>query len=110
MNILKRLFRRKFKKFLVDEKYRVVEAFKVNGTTYFMFDNAFETPTGRMLAALAIQGEMEMRCDREYLELHTKAMEKILNPESKKINLSYIVLLNMNLKERLELVRGRDLG
>ena len=69
-----------------------------------MFDNAFEVPTGRMFAALAIYTEMEMRCDKEYLEAHTRAMEKLLNPADRKINISYISQLNINLKERLELM------
>jgi hypothetical protein len=99
----KKLFRKRFRTRLLDEKYRLVEAFKLGGTTYYMFDQAAEVPTGRMLATLAIYTEMEMRCDREYLDLHTKAMEKLLS-DPKKINVMYIAQLNLNLKERLELM------
>jgi hypothetical protein len=95
---------KKFKPYLEDGKYRVTEAFDHDGTKYLMFDNAFEVPTGRMLAANTIYIEMEMRTDREYLDLHIRAMEKLLNPADRKINISYISQLNVNLKERLELM------
>jgi hypothetical protein len=96
-------FRKRFRSRLLDGKYKVTEAFRLDGTTYYMFDQTAEVPTGRMLAALAVYTEMEMKCDKEYLELHTTAMEKLLS-DPKKINISYIVQINMNLKERLELM------
>lgn len=99
----KKLFKKRFRSRLLDDKYRIVEAFKLGGTAYYMFDNTAEVPTGRMLASLAIYNEMEMRCDREYLDLHTRAMEKLLS-DPKKINVMYIAQLNINLKERLELM------
>jgi hypothetical protein len=103
MGLLKWLFRKKFKAHLLDERYRVVEAFELGGKKYFMFDNAFEVPAGRMLSALAIYQEMEMRCDREYLDAHTKAMEKLLS-DPKKISIQWIAQLNINLRERLGLM------
>lgn len=98
-----RLFRKRFRSQLLDNKYKIVEAFKLGGTTYYMFDQTAEVPTGRMLAALAVYNEMEMKVDKEYLTLHTKAMEKLLS-DPKKINVMYIAQLNLNLKERLELM------
>ena len=80
-----------------------VEAFQLGGTTYYMFDQTAEVPTGRMLAALAVYAEMDMKVDKEYLELHTRAMDKLLS-DPKKINVMYIAQLNLNLKERLELM------
>lgn len=97
------LFRKRFRSRLLDGKYKVIEAFQLGGTTYYMFDQTAEVPTGRMLAALAVYNEMEMKVDKEYLELHTKAMEKLLS-DPKKINVMYIAQLNLNLKERLELM------
>ena len=44
-----------------------------------------------------------MRCDKEYLEKFTRAMDKILS-DPKKIAVNEIVKLNMYLKERLELM------
>jgi hypothetical protein len=99
----RKLFRKRFRSRLLDNKYKVIEAFKLGGTTYYMFDQTDEVPTGRMLAALAIYQEMEMRVDKAYLELHTKATEKILS-SPKGINITYITQLNMNLKERLDLM------
>jgi hypothetical protein len=103
MKLFKRLFKRKMKSYLLENKHRVVEAFELNGVKYFMYDNTSEVPTGRMLAALAIYTELEMKVDKEYLELHTRAMEKLLS-DPKKINVMYIAQLNLNLKERLELM------
>lgn len=99
----RKLFKKRFRSRLLENKYKIVEAFQLGGTTYYMFDQTAEVPTGRMLAALAIYQEMEMRVDKEYLELHTKAMEKLLS-DPKKINVMYIAQLNLNLKERLELM------
>lgn len=102
MNWIK-IFRKRFRSQLLDNKYKVIEAFQLGGTTYYMFDQTAEVPTGRMLAALAVYTEMEMKVDKAYLELHTKAMEKLLS-DPKKINVMYIAQLNLNLKERLELM------
>jgi hypothetical protein len=99
----RRIFRKRFRSRLLDNKYKIIEAFQLGGTTYYMFDQAAEVPTGRMLAALAVYTELEMKVDKEYLELHTKAMEKLLS-DPKKINVMYIAQLNLNLKERLELM------
>jgi hypothetical protein len=96
-------FRKRFRSRLLDDKYKVIEAFQLGGTTYYMFDQTAEVPTGRMLAALAVYTEMEMKVDKEYLDLHTRAMEKLLS-DPKKINIMYIAQLNLNLKERLELM------
>jgi hypothetical protein len=97
------IFQPKFKQTMVDEKYRVIEAFSIGNEKYYMFDNQFEVPAGRQLAALAVAEELNMRCDKEYLELHTKAMNKILS-NNKKINLKYIMMLNINLEERLRMM------
>lgn len=67
-----------------------------------MFDNQAEMPTGRAMASLMIYNEMEMRCTRDYLEMHCRAMDKIL--EGPKISIQTIVQLHQNLKERLELM------
>jgi hypothetical protein len=99
----KKLFKKRFRSRLLGEKYKVIEAFQLGGTIYYMFDQTAEVPTGRMLAALAVYTEMEMKVDKEYLELHTRAMEKLLS-DPKKINVMYIAQLNLNLKERLELM------
>ena len=93
-----------FRSYLVDGKHRIVEAFVHNGTRYLMYENPTDVPTGRMLAANGVYMEMEMRCDKEYLELHCKAVDKILNENKKGINVTYLAQLNLNLKERLNLM------
>jgi len=94
---------RTLKPYLVDEKYKVIPAFAIGGTDYWMYDSAMEVPTGRFFAAMGVYTEMEMNVDKEYLTAHCRAMEKILS-DSKKISLTYIMQLNVNLKERLELM------
>jgi len=103
VNRIRRLFKPKLKPYLVDEKYRVIPAFSLAGTDYWMYDSAHEVPTGRFFAAMAIYNEMEMNVDKEYLTSHCRAMEKLMS-DPKKINLTVIMQLNVNLKERIELM------
>lgn len=100
---LSRLFKPQLKPYLVDEKYKVVPAFSIGGEDYFMFDSEMEIPTGRFFAAMRVYTEMEMSVDKDYLESHTRAVEKILS-DPKKISIELIARLNINLKERLELM------
>lgn len=98
-----RLFYRKPKFFLVDGKSKCIEAFTLEGTKYYCFEDPFNMPSGRAFTALAYYEEFRMRCTREYLLLHCKAVDTILaNP--KKINLTTIFEIHRNLKERIELV------
>lgn len=100
---IKRLFKHKLKPYLVDDKYKVVPAFSIGGEDYWMFDSTNEVPTGRFFAAMGVYAEMEMNCDKDYLLTHTRAMDKILS-DPKKISIQSVVQLNINLKERLELM------
>ena len=104
---LKRLFKHRLKPYLVDGKYKVIPAFSIGGKDYWMFDSTNEVPTGRFFAAMGIYAEMEMNCDKEYLETHVRAMDKILS-DPKKISLKHVVQLNTNLKERLDLMPMSD--
>ncbi len=104
---LKRMFKHKLKPFLVDSKYKVVPAFSIGGTDYWMYDSTTEVPTGRFFAAMGIYAEMEMNCNKEYLETHVRAMDKIMS-DPKKISIKHIVQLNTNLKERLDLMPMED--
>jgi hypothetical protein len=96
--------KKKFKSYLVDGKHRIVEAFIHNGTRYLMYENPADVPVARMLAVQGIYVEMEMRADREYLEQHCKAVDKILNENKRGINVTYLAQLNTNLRERLNLM------
>lgn len=97
------LFRTTLKPYLVDAKYKVIPAFSLGGTDYWMYDSALEVPTGRFFAAMGIYTEMEMNASKDYLLSHCKAMEKLLS-DPKKIQLTYIMQLNVNLRERVELM------
>jgi hypothetical protein len=102
-NILKRIFSKPFRSYLLENKYKVEPAFELGGIRYFQFANQEDVSTGRQFAALAIYNEMDMRVDREYLELHCKAFDKVVN-NGKNINVSYLVQMNNNLRDRLELM------
>ena len=100
---IKRLFKHKLKPYLVDAKYKVIPAFSIGGIDYWMYESSTEVPTGRFFAAMGVYAEMEMNADKDYLTSHTKAMEKLLS-DPKKISIQYIAQLNINLKERLDLM------
>jgi hypothetical protein len=104
--VIKYLFRRK-PKFKVFNNEMAVEAFRHKGKAYYHFPDSFKIPAGRTLCALAIYEELRMRCSREYLEKHTRAMEIILS-DPKKINIQAIAVMNKNLQERLSLVPFPD--
>jgi hypothetical protein len=104
---ISKLFRHKKKSFVLDQKYKVAEAFTFNGVTYYQFDDSFQIPTGRAFAALTFYHELEMKCDKRYLEMHCKAMEILLS-DPKKININAIAIINKNLKERLNLAPFPD--
>lgn len=97
-------FKKKFRSYLVDGKLKIVEAFIHDGTRYLMYENPTDAPTGRMLAANGVYMELEMKCDKQYLEDHCKAVDKLLNENKKGINVTYIAQLNQNLRERLNLM------
>lgn len=99
-------FTRKLKSYILNDQYKVVEAFKYEGITYFRFDDQFKLPTGRGLCALTIYEEFNMRADREYLEAHIRATEIILNTNP--IKLTVLAQINSNLKERLNLALFPD--
>jgi len=107
MSILKKLFRPK-PKVLQFDKYRIVEAFELNGVKYFQFEDIFAMPTGRGMAAITIFAEFDMRCTKEYLLTHIQAVEKILNPENKRIDLVALSIIHNNLRERLQLMPFPD--
>lgn len=95
-------FKKKVKSYMLADQYKIVEAFRFEGVSYFMFDDQYKLPAGRGLCALTIYEEFNMRATREYLELHCRAVEKILS-DPKKINIQAIAIINKNLQERLQL-------
>lgn len=106
-SLLKKWFARKPKSCVLDQKYKVVEAFRFEGVTYYQFDDSYQIPTGRAFTALTFYQELEMKCDKDYLTKHTKAMEILLS-DPKKTNIGAIAIINKNLKERLSLAPFPD--
>lgn len=100
--------RRKAKFYKLPNGEVAVEAFKHNGKVYYHFTDTFKMPPGRALCALAIYEELRMRCTRDYLEKHIRATELILSGQKGKIDLNTLVLINANLKERLQLAPFPD--
>jgi len=98
-------FWRKFKKnpFKVDDKLTILEAFKLNGKTYYQCATATDLAAGRGLTAMIVYEEFRMKCDKEYLQLFIRAMDKILSGESGKINLNYLRDQVRALDERVNL-------
>lgn len=93
-------------------KHIIKYAFTSGGVDYFEFDTTANLPFKRGLKFLSVYNEMDMRCDRYYLQKHTEAMETILTG-GKKIGLDELIKirqLNAQLKERLEWVHVEDLA
>lgn len=106
---IERMFGRtkKLKRHIVADKYKIVLAFEHGGHKYYQFENVFDISTGRGLQAMIIYEEFKMRCDREYLEKHIKAVNKILsNPKT--INIVTLATIHKNLEERLNLAPFPD--
>jgi hypothetical protein len=101
---IKDLFRiateRKPKPILLDNTYKLVPAFQLEGETYYMHEEPLNTATGRGLEAMVCLEELIMRCDINYLNNHTKAIDKILT-DSEAINVADLAVLNYQLKERI---------
>jgi hypothetical protein len=101
-NIINRLTGKKPKSYLLEDKYKVIPAFEWKGKTYYMHEDPLNVAAGRGLTALVFMEELLMRCSVDYLKMHTKAMEDIFS--EKRIDLSKVILLNRNLKERINLL------
>lgn len=82
-------------------------AFNVGGVDYYQFADIFSLPYERGLMAVAIYNELDMRCTREYLLQHTKAISEIL--KAKSIDIFKINQLNEQMKQRLMLTTDVDL-
>lgn len=89
---------------LENGKYRITKAFELDGMEYYCFDNSLQIPADRAHAAVAIWEELRMRCTKEYLELHCRAVDKILNRKEFGIqDVIYLRTIHNNLVERLNL-------
>lgn len=97
---------KKLKSYLIDGKVKIILAFEHGGKKYYQFENAFDLTKGRGLMAITIYEEFRMRCDKDYLEKHCKAIDILFNQSP--IKMTKIWELHKNLKERLDLAPYPD--
>ncbi len=84
-------------------------AFSIGSENYFQFQDFNNTPMDRAFNALTHFTELDMRCDRDFLTAHTVAVDNMIN-NPKAIKLTEILKLNLQLKERLELLFEPDIA
>lgn len=91
-------------------KHVIKEAFDVGGVQYYEFDTLANLPFKRGLKFFSVFNELDMRCDRFYLEKHVEAMKNILNGKSIGLKqLSSLLALNNQMEERLKYIYDEDL-
>jgi hypothetical protein len=101
---IQKLLTRKPKFFFIkDGKYKITEAFVSNGRSYYMFANVFDMPSGRGFTALTYYDELTMRCSRDYLLKHCRAVDILLG-DPKKFDLATLAIIHRNLRDRTELL------
>lgn len=84
-------------------------AFSIDDKDFYAFQDFNNTPMDRAFNALTHFNELDMRCDRDFLIAHTKAVDNMIN-DTKAIKLTEIVKLNLQLKERLEFLFEPDVA
>lgn len=98
------------KHYFKDCKHIIVYAFSVADRHYFRFDDPLNTPYDRALKCLVYYKELDMNCDRAFIEAHTQAFDNALSKPT--INIDTLVelkKLNDQLKQRLQLPKEPDL-
>lgn len=103
---LSRLFKPKVKE-LFKSDVVIEPAFKVGNKTYYRFADINNLPYKRGLMAFAVYAELDMRCTREHLVLHTDAIDTLI--KSNEIDIFKIKQLNDQLRQRLQLTTDIDL-
>jgi hypothetical protein len=97
-SLIRRLFFKDVKTLFKDAQMVIVEAFTLDGVRYFMPQSIDELPAERAMFFHLYYEEFRMRCDREYLEAHNKAVlnqckiiGEYFNADSGKINIPEIL-------------------
>lgn len=83
-------------------------AFTVDETDYYEFEDFNNVPCERGFQCLAFYNELSMRCTRDYLKAFSDALDNTLN--AKTIKLTEVFKLNMQLKERLEMLHETEIA
>lgn len=106
---LRNLFKRK-PKFPTVTKHITKFAFEVGGVKYFEFDTAANIPAMRGLKFLSVYNELDMKCDRFYLNSYADAvLSQFTKPKLGFQEMANIQVWTAQLKERLTWVYHEDL-
>lgn len=90
-----------------DSKYVIKFAFRAGDIDYYCFDDLINLPYERAFCAMDFYKEMDMNCDRQYLQWHQAAIDKILKKNP--IDVFEIKKLNDQMRERIEFIRSPNL-
>ncbi len=100
----------KAKDYFKDAKHIINYAFSIGDYHYFRYDDVLNVPYQRALQCLVYYRELDMNCDRKFIEAHTMAFDNAL--KSKQITIDTLIdlkKLNDQLKDRLKLPKEPEL-
>lgn len=109
MEIEKRVDNRPTKEIFPNSRDIINYAFTIDGIDYFEFSDFNSVPCIRGFNALSFYEELKMRCTREYLLAFSTAFDDVLNNQNG-IKMTDLFKLNVQLKERLELLHEPDIA
>jgi len=100
------------KKYFPDTKHIIEYAFSLGDFHYFKYHDAFNIPAERALSTIAFYREVELNCDRAYLQAHSEAVINCLSPTKERptieagqaLQLERQLLLRMNLPKDTDLM------
>jgi len=103
-NLFDKLFKRKKESFTwkLEKGHVVDEAFELNGESFYMIKDVYNTYAERGLYALQVYEDWNRRATPEYLKLHYTANRNMCN--SRTIELSELIRANEDLGQRLNFV------
>lgn len=100
-------FKKSPKNLFPEVEHVIEEVFTVGGVTYYQMTDTFNAPYERALKAIVFHREIDMNCDFEFLDQHTKAVDQVLM--GKTINVFEIKRLNDLMKQRIALPKDEEL-
>ncbi len=99
------------KKYFPDSKHIIDYAFTIASTHYFKFNDPFNIPAERALSTISFYREVELNCDRAYLQAHAEAVINCLSPTKERptIEAGEALRLERQLLFRMQLPKDSDL-
>jgi len=98
----KRIDNRPIKDIFPEAKDIIEYAFTLEDKDYFQFSDLNSIPCARGFSAIEYYNELSMRCNRDFLLSHNKAVEDVINNNKDGIRLTDIIELQKIMTERLE--------